>query len=253
MQERQIVVNKLLINYLEENKNQTAPAVVFLHGWLVKASVWNPIIERLARLGQYRIYALDLPGFGKSQAVKDDFDLEAYCEVVRGFLQKLDLKNTVLVGHSFGGRIAIKLTAEHPELIKKLILVDSAGFTDKSFRKRVVVFLSRFAKPILYLPLVKLLRPKFYKAIGSDYLTTSTDLRPTFLKIVNEDLTEYLPRISAPTLIIWGEKDVDTPLEFAEKIKKGIANSELKILKDAEHVSYLDKPDEFVKLLTDFI
>lgn len=253
MTENQAVINNLLINYLESKGSDAAPTVVFLHGWLVKASIWNQVIERLNRLGNYNIYALDLPGFGKSQGLKDNFDLEGYVQAVKGFIEKLELKNVCLVGHSFGGRIAIKFSAEYPEFVERLVLVDSAGFTDKSFRKRFIVFLSKFFGPLFYLPVIKLLRPKFYTIIGSDYFNTNVDLRPTFLKIVNEDLTEYLPKISVLTLIIWGEDDGDTPLAFAEKLKANIANSELKILEGAEHISFLDKPDEFVEELIKFL
>lgn len=252
MQEKQIVVSDLLINYYVENQNQTAPAVVFLHGWLVKASVWTDVIGRL-QSQDYNLYALDLPGFGKSQALPDDFDLHGYAEVVRGFIEKLDLKNVVLVGHSFGGRIGIKLAAEHPGLLEKLVLVNSAGFRDESFKRKFFAFLAKFLKPIFYIPLVRMLRPQAYRLIGSDYLNTNTDLRPTFLKIVNEDLTEYLPRIKIPTLIIWGESDKDTPVEFGKKINALIPDSKFIILPRAGHVSFLDQPEEFVKLLAGFI
>ena len=254
IQEKQVIVNNLLVNYYGlASDDPAAETVVFLHGWLVNAEIWRSTIEGLHAQKDCNIYALDLPGFGKSQALEDDFDLEGYTQVVKGFIEKLNLKGVVLVGHSFGGRIAIKLSAQSPDLIRKLVLADSAGFRDKSFRKRTIVFLSKFFRPLLYLPFLKLLRPKFYKVIGSDYLNTNIDLRATFLKIVNEDLTEYLPKISAPTLIIWGDKDRDTPMWFAKKINSLVRNSRLEILKGAEHISFIDKPEEFNKALIDFI
>lgn len=253
MTEKQVIVSDQLINYLtNDSADPAALAVVFLHGWLVKAAVWAPILQRLENQG-YNLYALDLPGFGKSQPLKDDFDLDGYVKVVKGFIEKMGLARVCLVGHSFGGRIAIKLSAEYPDLIEKLVLVDSAGFKDESLKKKFFAFAAKFLRPIFYIPLVRVLRPQAYRLIGSDYLNTSVDLRPAFLKIINEDLTEYLPKINVPTLIIWGENDRDTPLEFGRRIHSHIQHSIFHILKNAGHVSFLDQPDDFLKLVIDFL
>src|SRR3989338_4825349 len=147
MLEKQLVVNNQLLNYLEEKTSDTAPAVVFLHGWQASSDTWRPIIYRLKE--HYNLYALDLPGFGKSEMPKLPMTVADYAQIVKDFTTKLELKNVTLVGHSFGGRIAQKCSAEHFLTISRLVLVDSSGFRDGSMGKMIKVGLARIAKPFV--------------------------------------------------------------------------------------------------------
>ncbi len=96
-------------------------------------------------------------------------------------------------------------------------------------------------------------RRKIYKIIGSDDYVATPRLTETFIKVKNEDLTEDIKKISCPTLIVFGENDTETPSSFGEKMHSLIANSTLQILPNAGHFSFLDQPEKFEKLLTDFI
>lgn len=252
--DKQLVINNNLIFYTQTGEGDSA--VIFLHGWRSNKEVWNGVVKRLqdSKIERLKIYALDLPGFGSSPAPKNSWAVGDYTEVVKVFIEKLVRqpadKNIVIVGHSFGGRVGIKLAAKYPSLISKLVLVDSAGFVQK---KTGMSIAAKIAKPFFLPKFMQGLRRKIYKFIGSeDYLATP-ELQKTFVNVVNEDLTEDMKKISCPTLIIWGENDKDTPVEFGKKMESLIPDSKFFILPGAGHFSFLDQPEEFAKNLHEFM
>src|SRR3989344_297876 len=261
MVEKQIVIANQLVNYLTNEQDDPAgPTVVFLHGWRSESGVWK---QAMADLGDsYQLFAVDLPGFGKSEKPKHTFNLHDYALIVRGFIEKIVNPVTslprgvprgtlpspgesnkvavALVGHSFGGRVAIKLASTEPELIKKLVLVDSAGFNFHNKNKREVFrFFSKIARPFFKLPGLKNLRPGIYKAIGAEDYTVTPELKDTFVKVVNEDLTALLRFIRQETLIVWGGRSEDTPMMLAMWLKQNIRHSHLIVFNEAGHLAFL--------------
>lgn len=253
MQKNQIIVNNQLISYFKID-NAGDKCLLFLHGWRSSKEIWQEVMKSL-QLTAYslQLYAIDLPGFGASFVPQKPMKVGDYAEIVKGFIKKLDLKNVIIIGHSFGGRIGIKLAAEHPELIKKLVLVDSAGFVTPGAKRTAFRTMAKIVKPFFMLPMTQGLRRKIYQFIGAEDYVATPELKETFLRTINEDLTEDMKKIFCPTLIIAGENDADTPVEFGERMHSIIPNSKFIILPNAGHFSFLDKPEEFVKILTDFI
>lgn len=252
----QIVLNGQLISYLKSGQAGTNDTVVFLHGWRSNKEVWGQVVNRLISQSVNKpvsIYALDLPGFGSSPAPESAWNVGNYSNVAAEFIQKLNLNNVILVGHSFGGRVGIKLSATRPDLIKRLVLVDAAGFVMDAKKKKALGLAAKLAKPFFKPKFMQGLRKKIYQQIGAEDYVATPELKETFVNTVNEDLTENMKRISQPTLIIWGENDKETPLSDAQKMRSLIVNSKLQILGSAGHFSFLDQPEEFVKLLKDFI
>lgn len=244
-----IVINQQLISYNALNRDGKR-ALVFLHGWRSEGFVWKDIADKINNQG-FAVYMLDLPGFGGSPEPKNPFSVQDYADVVAEFIKKLKLNNVILIGHSFGGRIAIKLSAVYPNLIEKIALVDSAGLAEN--KSKGVSFLAKIAKPFFKPSFMKGPREKIYKKIGAEDYVATPQLKETFLKVINEDLSENLAQINKPTLIIWGEDDKDTPLGVAKIMNEKIKNSKLVVLKEAGHFSFLDKPKEFFEELTKFI
>ncbi len=200
-----------------------------------------------------QLLAMDLPGFGQSQVSKVPMTVGNYAEVVEEFIKKLDLKNVIIVGHSFGGRVGIKLSSKYPILVSKLVLVDSAGFAMDQDKKIIMNKAAKIIKPLFQPGFMQGLRKMIYKKIGSeDYLATP-ELQETFVNVVSEDLSEDMVKIKCPTLIINGENDNDTPVRFGELMESLIHNAKFVILPNAGHFSFLDKPAQFTQLLTDFI
>ena len=251
---KKLVINNQLINYFEYSDQKGGPALLFLHGWRVDGSIWHETIKLMQSqdiAGSF--YALDFPGFGGSPAPIKDFHLSDYCDIIEGFIKKLKLENVVLIGHSFGGRVAIKLSATHAELVTKLVLVDSAGLVLQKNQKTFMNIAAGIVKPFFSPKFMQPLRKSIYKAIGSeDYLATPR-LQNVYVNVTKEDLSIYLSKITVPTLIVWGAQDRDTPLEYGQVMAKNISNSKLIIYPEAGHFAFSDNPQEFVKDIKEFI
>lgn len=243
-------INGLNISYQVAGDGKV---VLLLHGWGGEAASFQPVFEWLAQ--SHKVYALDLPGFGKSQMPPTAWNTSDYAQCVAAFLEKIGIPKTHLVGHSFGGRISIILSAEYPEKVDKLILVDSAGI--KPPRTVKYYFRVGIAK------VGKLLRRsgKYgdYLANAISQRTGSKDyreaggMRPTLVKVVNQDLRPLLSRIDASTLLIWGENDKDTPVSFGRIMEKEIPDAGLVVLREAGHFSYLDKFPQFCRIVASFL
>ena len=247
--QKQIAVNGLLLNYYVGDGNKS-PALLFLHGWRAEGTIWFPTLENFN--SENSIYCLDLPGFGKSELPREPYGVENYSEIVSGFISKLGLEKVIVIGHSFGGRIAIKLASKNPKFLQGIVLVDSAGFVDKTLLNKLKRIIAKPLRPIFKLKPFHGLRKSIYRLIGSeDYIATPL-LRETYLKIIGEDLSGDMKRIDTLTMIIWGAQDKDTPLKHAHKMNESIKNSELVVLEEAGHFSFLDKKEEFLEALRDF-
>ncbi|VVA44399.1 Alpha/beta hydrolase family protein (fragment) [Candidatus Roizmanbacteria bacterium] len=171
------------------------------------------------------------------------------------FVNKLELKKINLIGHSFGGRITIKMAAENPDFLQKVVLVDSAGIYHHSQVKTFKLLIASIIRPLFQFSFMQSFRRKIYQITGSEEYLAIPALSKTFSHIVSEDLTSYLPQIKLSTLIIWGNKDNNEASTIADVqlMKKNIPNSKLEILKNAGHFSFLDKPEEFNRELIKFI
>ena len=247
--QKQIAVNGLLLNYYVGGEDKS-PALLFLHGWRAEGTIWFPTLENFN--SENSIYCLDLPGFGKSELPREPYGVENYSEIVSGFTSKLGLEKVIVIGHSFGGRVAIKLASKNPKFLCGIVLVDSAGFVDKTLLNKLKRIIAKPLRPIFKLKPFHGLRKSIYRLIGSeDYIATPL-LRETYLKIIGEDLSGDMKRIDTLTMIIWGAQDKDTPLKHAHKMNESIKNSELVVLEEAGHFSFLDKKEEFLEALRDF-
>jgi pimeloyl-ACP methyl ester carboxylesterase len=227
--------------------------VVLLHGWGGQAESFKSVFYNLSRA--YSVYVLDLPGFGKSDNPPEPWAIKNYAQFIIDFMNLIGLERASLIGHSFGGRISIMLAANSPERVDKLILVDSAGIRLKGFKyyyRRSLAKVGKFSVRLFGKSGEKLKIMLYHLAGSKDYLTAG-EMRETFIKVVSEDLRYLLPKINAPTLIIWGEDDIETSLKQARIIKNGINKSILFVLKEAGHFSYIDQFWKFYFRVSDFL
>ncbi len=253
MQQDQVIIENLLASYFYKPSTQAnAQTLLFLHGWRSQKEVWNTIINSVSEHSAVSVYALDLPGFGQSQTPRQPFSVGDYANMVRKFIEKKQISNVILIGHSFGGRVGIKLAVKSPNLVAKLVLVDSAGFVTSSTKKNFIMGMAKIVKPIFRLGFMQIFRKKIYQHLGAEDYTATPELKETFIKVVSEDLSEDMKKITCPTLIVTGEHDTDTPVQFGERMHGLIKNSQFEILKQAGHFSFVDKPQEFITLLTQF-
>lgn len=244
----------LKINYEEYGKGKE---VILLHGWGANIDSFAPVSRFLSN--NFRVIAIDLPGFGKSEMTDKALNIADYANFVSEFIKKMSIQKPILIGHSNGGRIIIYLTAKKLVAAHKIILIDSAGIKPKRKLKYYLkVYLFKTIKKFLQLPifgkrsdeLIERARSKFG---STDYKNASGVLRQTMVKLVNEDLRGLLPEIKASTLLIWGENDTATPVSDGKLMEKLIPDAGLVVLKNAGHFSYLDKQNEFNTIISSFL
>jgi pimeloyl-ACP methyl ester carboxylesterase len=221
--------------------------IVVLHGWGAHIEAVGPILAALD--GASDVLAVDLPGFGESDPPPEPWDAGDYARFVGEFLDHLGIARSHFVGHSHGGRVSIVLATECPERVDRLLLVDAAGIRPKRtwrYRRRVAVAkLGRAAAAVGGSPGRRLQERMRARVASRDYLDASEEMRATFRAVIAEDLTDRLPRIGAPTLLVWGERDEDTPLWMAHRMEQLIPDAGLVVLEGAGHYSYVDAPGQF--------
>lgn len=211
-------------------------AIVILHGWGSRVERWQPLKKELEKAG-FEVFLPHLPGFGKTEPPPEAWGIGDYAAWIKERLPK----NYFLVGHSFGGRIAIKLASEKPEGLKKLILIDSAGIRPKKTLKHFIfLFLAKIGKLFFLIPPFlfcrNLARKVLYQLAGErDYYQAKGVMRETLKKVIREDLRGDLKKIKVPTLILWGAKDKMTPLVDGKLMNSLIVNSYLKVFPDSGH------------------
>ncbi len=251
MTEKEVVVKGLKINY--KIFGSKGMPFLILHGWGSKSDRWEAVGELLSKKG-LMVVIPDLPGFGKSQEPKEAWSIDDYVDLVMELLKNFpEFKDEFyLFGHSFGGAIAVKFSIKYPQRIKKLFLAAAACIRKKTTAKSYLHKISKIMKVFSFLPLYKQLRNAIYKFIikKSDYPFVEGVMKETYVKVVLEDLSQKLLFVKVPTVIIWGDQDELTPVEYSHIINQKIEKSKLIILPNIKH--NLDRHDH-PEVLTDKI
>jgi pimeloyl-ACP methyl ester carboxylesterase len=230
------------------------PPLLLLHGWGGRIESFTPVADDLRR--SYTVYAIDLPGFGDSSLPAVPWGSADYARLTLAVMDRLELVKPHVLAHSFGGQVIIHVAAAHPTRLGKLVLVGSAGIrgprTLKAHLKRLISQMGRWAAT--YGGSVgKTLRDALYRRIQSQDYANAGALRPTLVKVVNEDLRALLPRIKSPTLLVWGEHDREVPLAAARLMARLIPGAQLVVLENAGHFPYLDQFDRFRLIIGRFL
>ncbi|MDF2608257.1 MAG: alpha/beta hydrolase family protein [Bacillales bacterium] len=247
-----IVIDGVKVNYIVSGEGRN---VILLHGWGQNIQAFEAVHKFLDK--KFRVYTIDFPGFGESDQPPVPWGIEEYTVLVEKFVNELQIIDPILVGHSFGGRVSIVYSSRNE--VRKVILVDSAGVKPKrSLEYYVKVYTFKTAKHLLRLPIINKYEKEFLNKLrskfgSSDYKNTTGVLQQTMVKVVNEDLTHLMPKISAPTLLIWGENDTATPVSDGKLMEKLIPDAGLVILKGCGHFSYLEKFNEFAVIVDHFL
>lgn len=231
--------------------------VVALHGWGGSVHSFWPVAERLAAEG-FAVHLLDLPGFGHSDPPPGPWDVADYMRFVLAYLDASDLSRVALLGHSFGGRIGLMLAAQRPDRVSKMVLANSAGLrTPLSLTQQLRGAVARAARKTLdwaHLTSARARLQAYYnrRYASEDYLSAGP-LRETFLRVIAEDLTPYASQVQAPTLLIWGDRDADTPLWQGRRLEQLIPDAGLIVFAGAGHFSYLERLNEYLRIVTHFL
>ncbi|MDP4145931.1 MAG: alpha/beta hydrolase [Bacillota bacterium] len=247
-----IEIDGVKLNYKVSGKGKN---VVLLHGWGCSIQTFAPVHNYLEK--NFCTYSIDFPGFGESDDPPEPWSIYDYADFVSKFLDKLNIEDPILIGHSFGGRVSIIISSQRK--VNKIILTGSAGVKPKrSPMYYIKVYSYKAFKNILRLPILNKHREeileKYRKKVGSsDYKALTGVMQRTFVKVVNEDLQHLMPKIKASTLLIWGENDTATPVSDGRIMEKKIPDAGLVVLKNAGHYAYLDKFNQFIAIITSFL
>jgi len=253
-QARDTVVDGIRIrSYFLGADEEGRRTIVFLHGWGASAESWLPIANAWSDSAT-RMLLIDLPGFGASDPPRRPAGVFEYRDLIAAVLDQFGIRGAVLIGHSFGGSVAATLAVARPELVSRLVLVDSSGIRNMNRgSRRLIRVIARFVRPLFRARGMQPFRRAIYRLIGSEDYIARPDLQESFRKIVAQDIQPILHRISQPTLIVWGEKDLDTPLAHGRRFAELIAPAKLVVISGAGHYSFLDAPEAFLDALQEFL
>jgi len=253
--EKDIVLEGQLLHYYQalavgEKKN----TLIFLHGWGANSPLWFSSTLAFAEQG-YELIFLDLPGFGKSQSPKKPLYLEDYAQIVSLFIQKLGIEQPVLIGHSFGGKTAIRIASKKMIHLSGLILVDSSGLPHSSLTTQAKIRIAKTVKPIMDLPFMQGIRSSLLRLSGSDDYIALPELRETFVNIISEHIEFELLKIKIKTLVVWGGNDENsyTPVSDVNTFHRLIPHAQIHLIQGAGHYCFLDAPKEFYETLLGFL
>lgn len=237
-------IEGLKINYLDYG-NPKGRAIVLLHGWGQNIQMMQMLGEPFKK--DYRIIILDFPGFGLSAEPKEVMDVGDYTRLVEKILNKLKVKNPILIGHSFGGRVSVKYASKNE--VDKVILLSPAlrGHDKKGLKTKIL-------KGLKKVPIVKNLEGWAKNHIGSrDYKAASPIMKQVLVKTVNEDLSHDAKKITAPVILIYGDLDSEVPIEDTKEYERLIPDCGLILYEGCTHYAYLERLQQTINIINNFI
>lgn len=231
--------------------------LIIIPGWGGSQETWANFVDQ-AKQSFHDVQVIELPCFGKEPCPTDVWGVEEYAEFVRQKLTTLPSSQILLLGHSFGGVIATHLAANHPEIIKKLIIVGAPIFRQKrGLRWYFFLITAKIGKIIFQLPVLhrcaSFAKRVLYKVADSpDYNQTDGIKRAIFQKITRQDVHELLPTIHIPTLVLWGTHDSYVPVHDATRISKLLPAGKLITIEQGKHGLHHSHPAELLTKLVEF-
>lgn len=234
-------IDELNINYKVIGDG---PLVVLLHGWGQNIEMMQPLVKGLKNK---KILIIDLPGFGLSDEPKEVWSISDYADFVHKCVLKLGYKSCTVLGHSFGGKIGLLYASKYET--DKLILFGSP-YRKEITKETMKVKILKEAKKI---PFLKGTVEFAKKHMGSkDYKNASGIMRDILVKHVNNDITENVKNINCPTLIIWGDNDMEVDKVCAYELEKLIKDAGVVIL-PGTHYAYLENINQVNKIIKSFV
>ncbi len=226
---------------------QRGTPIILIHGLGGSAEAWGFLLPRLRK--QYTVYALDLPGFGRTPLAPEGMDIRTYVLYLERFLDALGSPRVTLVGNSLGGWIATRFAVEHPERVNRMYLLNSAGLRragaqspstpDRAAARRLIKHVWGHALPV----------PGF---VLDAFVRNSQ--RPAYHGFIQaydqqEDVEAALARVKVPTTIIWGERDQLLPITCAYDFHTGIAHSKLVLLPGVGHTPQIQAVGRVARII----
>ncbi len=239
-----IKINDVDINYIQYG-NEKGQDIVLLHGWGQNIEMMKPIGDAFSR--DFHITILDLAGFGESSEPTYAWTIDDYASMLSSFIKKLKIKKPVVMGHSFGGRLAIAYSYNNP--ISKLVIFAGPCTVENekpSLKTRVL-------KKLYSINCLKKIGDTMKNYIGSrDYKAASPMMRDVLVNTISKDLTGYARQIEEPTLLIWGDRDTEAKLSDGRLLEDIMEDAALIVL-PGTHYAYLENLGQVIKILSKFL
>ncbi len=273
-QDHTITVNGLTIRYWDEGAGEP---VVMLHGIGASAEYWCKNILPLSE--QYRVIAVDFPGFGKSDKPDANYSLDYFASFLADFLQAMGLEKTNLFAHSLGGAVALQHTVRHRQTVNKLMLANNVGFATQ-----VIIFFRLMGLPFFRKLLTNLSKPMFAKALRTNvydeavitdelvdllyplthnpgsrramrYITKhNTSFFGMKKSVLNPLMSQYHLLDDLPILVVWGKQDKLLPTKHhVPAISALLPHARVELLDQCRHIPQLEHPERFNELARGFL
>jgi pimeloyl-ACP methyl ester carboxylesterase len=250
----EVMIGDLRIAY--ERAGEGPPLVLLHGGFGINSSMWRPQIDGLS--DEFTVVAWDMPGAGRSSDPPEGFGASGYTTCLAAFIEALGLERPHVLGLSFGSVLALELYRRYPSIPRSLVLASAyAGWVGSLSPEMVEQRLQRALREA-DLPPEQWARgyvPGFFSesvppALIEEVVTMMSNPHPAGLRAMalafgKADLRDVLPRITVPTLLLYGEKDVRSPLQVAEDLHTHIPGSQLVVMPGVGHASNLEAPDLF--------
>jgi pimeloyl-ACP methyl ester carboxylesterase len=236
--------------HLVERGARGAEPLLFVHGWGVSSEAFGEFFDQLAE--RYRVIAPDLPGFGRSRSAGPAISYESYAEVLASVLADLGIERSHVVGLSMGGGIALTLAAHHPERVRALVLMAPTGCPEASLPRLACDRVLEFAEQVLG-PAPAHGKARVAGSFAANLLRHPASLWATVRMVASRHIVEEARQVSAPTLLLWGERDRTIPPRLAAEFNERLPRSTLHMVPDAFHEMATARPDETAAIIHDFI
>lgn len=221
-------------------------AVVLLHGLSGSSRWWDRNLGALAE--HYRVIVPDVIGFGRTRSPRPLPDLDTIAATLAHWMEAVDAPSVHLVGHSMGGQLAVRVAAHFPLRVRRLVLVDAAGIPRLARARELFRFATEVAAPARWGD------PRFLPVIVGDAFSAGPRTIGRALGyVIRDDVRPLLPRVAAPTLVVWGQRDCILPPEHAEIFRAQLPDARLVILDGAAHNPMVDRPDDFNRVVIGFL
>lgn len=238
--------------------------ILLMHGWGGTMYSFGPLIRDIsAQTGAARLIGVDFPGHGDSPEPQDIWQVDDFKAQIIALLDEIGAEKVDIVAHSFGGRVALLMAAENPERAGRMVLTGCAGLPPKrSGGAQLKQALLNALKSGYESKAVQKLLGKNAERVtaaiqahlgSEDYRALSGNMRGTFVRVINQDLTWCLPLIGASTLLFWGENDTATPLWMGRTMEKAMPDAGLVVMPDATHFAYLERYPNFLAVVRQFL
>lgn len=250
--EKSYTYDRITLRYDDDGEGDT---LLLLHGWGCDRNVWSGIRPILTK--HFRVISVDFAGFGRSDEPQSVWGVEDYTRSIEALVRHIGAECPTLVGHSFGGRVAILYASRNAT--RRVILTDAAGIKPRrplSYYYKVYSYKAmKRLLPILVgsTRARQLVEQRRAKTGSADYNNASPMMRAILSKCVGEDLCSVMPRIEAPVLLFWGDRDTATPIADAHRMKRLIPDAGLVVAEGCGHFAMAENFPLFAAAVTRFL